>query len=129
MNTQTPVIIFSVCRADRAAYLNRDATSAAENALNARGIPYFNATGAYAGTREDSFVIQDIGENRLTAWTLAKWHAQDSILCIDANGMAGLEYLDGRPRTPLGRFREVSEQYARDRDAWTECNGRYFVAG
>ena len=128
MNTSTPTIIFSVYRAEISAGLNAMAVSRAKAVLKKRGIPYFKAIGCYKGQQEPAFVLQDVADNLAIVQKLATWYKQESILLIDANRQARLETVDGELIESLGQFRETRKGIAEQRDSWTECHGRYWIA-
>ncbi len=104
------------------------ARSNAKTLLKARGIPYFEATGCYKRRREPSLVLQDVADNIKTVRQLANWYRQESILLIDANRHAILQTPRGDFVESLGQFNEVTQEESVFLDAWTECNGRYWVA-
>ncbi len=127
MNTSIPTIIFSVHQHDFSAHENVLTNAYAKSFLYHHGIPYFNATGCHKGQREAAFVLQDVADNLDAVRHLAVAYQQESILRIDANRQARLETPQGDLIETLGKFQVTCECSAKKHDAWTKCNGRYWV--
>lgn len=125
MNTITPFLIFSVELAGRPAEINRALHVLAQSDLLAKSVPFTETRGHYAGSDERSLLVPDSPYNRGAVTRLVTEYEQESILAVDANGRARLEYLDGREPVSLGQFVEVSDTAGLD--GWTELNGRFYT--
>lgn len=125
-------IIFSVDRADRSDSANYAARQAAENTLTSYGIPFALAEGCYRGQREISYMIARVpgpyqpGHKRVLDVVAELTAGQESVMHVDYNGAAYLQYSDGRT-LELGRLRTVSREEAERRDAYTKVGGLYYV--
>lgn len=95
--------------------------------LETERVPYKPVVGCYKGKTENSMVIP--GAYRKRVMQLAHAHHQESVLHLDANRVAHLIYMDGRPDETLGRWREVAP--GEEPDAWTldPKTGRMWTAG
>jgi hypothetical protein len=110
-----------------------------EDWVKAHGFGYKRLVGSYKGQTNPAFLMP---RRRLVWVEAAGWLSrQESILILGshkdpASGRvlgsrsAKLVWLDGRPETPLGRFRQVSGSYAKSQPGWTwdPTTGFYWVA-
>lgn len=52
---------------------------------------------------------------------------QESLMFVDANRAARLKSPDGELIAELGRLRAVPEHVAKDRDAWTRVDDKFYI--
>lgn len=131
MRINQPFVILSAEQPDLSDDLNR----ARHNWLRDKISRYepIECEGCYKGARERSLLVitpgGDDGELYGELHSLARVFARESILYVDANGVAWLDYIDrNQPNDSLGHFTEVAKEYALECAAYTNVVGRYFVA-
>ena len=89
---------------------------------------YKHAIGVYKGDSETSFVViveneEQINKLRTVAF---KQYNQESILLQDSNQLARLEFSDGTT-VELGKLVETTSQIAKQKDAYTFVDGKYYI--
>lgn len=125
MNLQQQVILISAFRTGNTNYENMQATEKLGEALQQLGLNYGQAIGMYRGTREISMVVQASVE--LPLIELAERFGQESILVVSKGGVAELVYTDGRREQLPGKFGPVSSETARNLNAYTLVNGKFYA--
>ncbi len=128
MNHSTPVIIFSVYRADRSSRYNRTEHDIAVRHLEFYNVAFATGCGRYHGQAERCIVVvlhNDVAER--TARFLANLYKQESVLYVDANQQARLETPDGELIESLGSFIQVSQITAVAKGSYTAVNGRHWI--
>lgn len=119
------VIIFSVDKGDENDKHNR---LYCESLLDAAEATYSIAEGCYKGKTEQSYVV--VSPSDAVSDLINKFAGrckQESILLVDSNRHASLLYLDNGKTVGLGRLTEVTESEAKQCDAYTLSNGRYYI--
>lgn len=130
MNIQPQTFIISAEREELTKEQNLFRTEQLKQMLIKNKIQYTVAQGCYKGQTEIAFVcIAYYQEQAETIKLLAFTHfKQESVLYIDSNGEASLDYATGYTQM-LGGFRQVTESQALASDAYSKVDGRYYLAG
>lgn len=128
MNISTNRIIFSVEQANKSREENQFNNAEARRTLENFGMTFIEIQGVYKGTSEVSFMV--FHSNKYVEQTvkqIVKTYNQESILNIDSNNQAYLEFFNGEKNMELGRWNEVSKDYAEKQKAYSVIQGRYFL--
>lgn len=141
MNTFTPFAIVSACRHEYDTEVNAARTEQFAGHLDWREIPYRRVLGSYKGVRETSFLVELPGSDERGVFdqllALGRRYGQEGVLFVDANRRAAVWLTDPAVRTDhsrqqcfvlSGRFQQVTEADAMQRDSWTQDEeGRYYA--
>jgi hypothetical protein len=130
MDTITPFVIMSFDRPDMSDAELESRRSFGVRQLCARKLDPIPCRGVYMGQSEQAYIVPVMGGNEVIIGevsALATAYGQDCVLAVDANGRCELIYPDGK-REHIGQWAERSAHAVRDMIAYTELNGRYFVA-
>lgn len=129
MNTSTNRVIFSVERAGLPPEVNQYNNARTRRFLEVMGATFIEIKGVYKGIPEVSFMVfhTNVYLERLLK-EKAKEAKQESILHIDSNNQAYLEFFNGEKNMELGRWNEVSKDYAEKQKSYSIIQGRYFLA-
>jgi hypothetical protein len=125
MNHQQATIIFSVFQSEQPIKLNLTYHNELVGYFKQIGIPHIEARGYYKGTEELSLIVP--AEYESTVRALTSDYKQETYLYLDSNNLATLHNPEGKLVAVLGRMSEVPN--VAGLDAYTEVNGRFFVAG
>lgn len=134
MNTQIPFYVFSVQRSELSEEENRGRVGFVRTWLKRAGIRAYPVVGRYKGEEESSFIVFDntpgSDEMRRHVLNIANLYEQESILHVDANGLAYLYSSTGALLSTLGMWREIPAEQAAQLEAVTQtADGRYWSAG
>ncbi len=100
-----------------------------EHKLTQLGYSFRKVAGSYKGAAETSYLVLVEDQEQLPAlYRLAEAFKQESVLYVDSQGYAALFDADGNWLTELGKFSEISESEARELDAYTYADGKYYAA-
>lgn len=92
MNTQTPFFIFSVQREQLPAEENRRRVEFVSAYIRKSKIPFLHVQGRDKDNEETSFYVDDGLNRRQQVLNLARLYDQESVLAVDANGLASSLY-------------------------------------
>ncbi len=93
------------------------------------GLKYQEAYRFYKGTNENSYMILVPEDSTLNeVRKLARDYNQESILIIDEDRKARLEFTQTGSTVQLGTWTEISALEARERENWTLIGGSYYAA-
>lgn len=133
MRTQEPVTIISAERADLPADQNAWRTLRMRRDLDLDKRAYSEVDGCYKGVCEHAFMVLTPGGEGSDVWDYlvrkARQWKQESLLHVDANGIASIYMVDTERWGCLGTMRVVDEATAKASNAFTRTqDGRYYVA-
>lgn len=118
MNTINPFVIIS-----------SDFINVLGDTLLGLNLPFTLVKGVYKGKSEDSLLVPlREWQDNLVLKELGRIHKQESILLVDANGLASLEYMDDYRSVMIGKFRSIDKHEIVNLESYTEMNGEYFHA-
>jgi hypothetical protein len=117
-----PKIIFSVESMGLTDQVNSDRTRRLIAELDARGVPYSQATGSYKGIIENAFVVS--AEHMTLIQTLCQIFAQESYLKYYSDGHAELVYVVDGQIQPLGKMNAYPSTRRKELTAWTQLHSR-----
>lgn len=102
--------------------------SVVEATLTASKVDFVKAKESYKGCLEDSYiaVVNDDAKLDLVR-DIAKHYNQESILVVDEDRKARLEYIESGDKQSIGQWVEITALDAASHDAWTLVNTRYFA--
>jgi hypothetical protein len=95
------------------------------NQLNLLTVPFESLTGRYGGLDEHCVMID--GSHTQVAEMIMREYDQESYLVHHNDRTCELVFSNGH-RKKIGVMREVSEEEALKRNAWTKNKGKYYVA-
>lgn len=126
MNTLVPKTILSARRAKDSEGEARERHKLLCEQLRQAGYAFVQANGVWNGETEQSVLVLTYDPDAAVkiAW---QWE-QEAVLHVDANGLAWLEYRDGRTEE-VGQWREVPGYDTIGVPGYTRVGNRYFVAG
>lgn len=118
MNTITPFVLIS-----------SNALPVLFDTITALGLSPTEVNGKYQGINEKSLLVplRSFNDDSRLLLELAHVHNQESILLVDANGLASLEYPKDHSSRFIGRIFQVPKEHAERMAAYTEINGEYFI--
>lgn len=109
MTTQIAYVLISAELATLDPTENAERTRAMADDLAASALPHKQVQGCYAGTIEASFlVICPDASSYMTLAALGRQFGQESILAVDADDNARLDYLASDYSVPVGKMIGVS---------------------
>lgn len=122
-----PIIIFSV---DTGCPIDAKMREHVLNELERLNIGFGRLSGCYKGNREQSFMVVDSERSRAFVDRVTKMAQQESVLFVDQDAKATLHYLDNGIEEFIGTFKAVSEDEAKQKDAWTYSLSlnQYYIA-
>lgn len=106
-----PVIIFALNKATRLDDLKECWSEGLKNIVPLLGV--------YNNVSENSYLVEDTEKNFKAVYTLAKRYNQESILTLDQDRNAVLEYLDSNLKKPIGKLRAITRDEALTLNAWS----------
>lgn len=117
-------IIFSVFQKDKSDLVNHCNHFEAMQDLERQGIDYSILEGVYKGTKELSFETKSV----LTGLALARKYDQESVLTIDSENRAVLDY-GFRNKINLGQWVETTKDIAEKQDSYSyhPVTNKYFI--
>lgn len=97
--------------------------------LKDAGLKFKAGRGSYKGVSNPSYLVlfKDLRDLRAII-NLANESKQESILMVDVDRKCELVYLDTGNRLDIGKWTEVERWELDGRDAYSELDGRLFVA-
>ena len=133
MDSENGFVVFSVAQAGKTQAENVAAAAFVEKELWAARVPFHTCIGCYKGVREISFMLEGRPERIDFARKMAVNYNQESILVSREDKMCYLEDPMGATLGYLGRWRQIHRSTAGYLeglgDAWTLCEGEYYVCG
>lgn len=87
----------------------------------------FVVEGYYKGESETSLVVNS--EYEQTVQALCRKYNQESYLVLNESSSSVLKDATGEVISQLGTFREVSKDYAKDKESYTKLGDKYYLAG
>lgn len=123
-------VIMSANQAARNNSFNTNATKALVRAFQNNRITHTAVIGVYKGKQETSFML-DLGGS-FEQFALIKklafevYHQECILVMLNDGSNAALMFPDGS-RVELGSYKETTPYHAKQQDAYTLHNGRYYV--
>jgi len=97
--------------------------------LSFLGLKFKSGRGSYKGINNPSYLVLIKSVEDLRAvLKLASRHSQESILLVDTDRSCELVYINSTIRTELGKWTEVLKHEVKGVEAFTQIDGRYFIA-
>lgn len=129
MRIQRPFVIFSAERESLNSFVNDQRTRFMSHVLTKRGIPYQHVQGKYKGHTEQLFLVftQEGDEYADVIEKLARLYDQESILFVDANGLAYLLMVREGRTIELGKFKEIPEADLGELQAYTKIEDKFYA--
>ena len=126
MNTKSRFVLFSIERPGKS---NRGYKEYVESILSKHG--FKKVLGSYKGVLEKSYMVLANEDKALNdVLTLAQKFDQESVLIVDENRVATLQYLDSilnvNSSHKLGRWTSIDALEAKNLDNWTLDGTNYY---
>jgi len=142
MDSENGFVVFSVAQAGKTQAENVAAAAFIERKLRAMRVPFHSCLGCYKGVRELSFMLEGQRDNLYLATLLALDYHQETILVcradktcylVDPETATSIDVMLQTVVAELGRWRPIHRSTAGYLEglgeAWTLCEGEYYVCG